>query len=362
MKKIGMILIVFIMSLLSPTYNNGETKQNKEESYFKAIKTARYWTSPIIRPENIKNLAQSDLLIVDVENMFNNYNYLVQIKKLNPNLKLICYTNPMEIWMIKYNNRPWQNSVIDEITNHRSEWILRKGEKYDRSLVRFWPNMIMLNFSTACPREKWQRYYSWMARKLNHEVLSDTIWDGYFMDNCTSNISWVSPGKIDINNNREADNDQRIDKSWEIGVKRFLRRIRRSNGQDFIIIGNKGDHYFLDIVDGKKFENFPNPWLGDTWADGFKQSIDNAKKTGKYTIFSINSNEVEFGLASALLLDNVYLAIGQDNDQIYHEFMVDLGKPLGSYQRIGDKYFRHFEKGKVIVYPLKRRGEIRANL
>ena len=168
----------------------------------------------------------------------------------------------------------------------------------------------MLNLSTACPREGWRRYYSWMARKLNREVLSDTIWDGYFMDNCTPNISWVSPGNIDINNDGQPNLDERIDKSWEKGVRRFLRRIRRSNNDDFIIIGNKGDHYYLDIVDGKMFENFPNAWLGDEWAEGFEQSIENAKKTGAYTIFSINSGEVEFGLASALLLDNVYLAIG----------------------------------------------------
>ncbi len=220
----------------------------------------------------------------------------------------------------------------------------------------------MINLSTACPRENWHRYYSWYARKLNSEVLSDTIWDGYFMDNCSPNISWVSPNRIDINNDGKADNDQRIDMSWEKGVKRFLRRIRRSNGPDFIIIGNKGDIAYLNLLDGKMFENFPNKWLGDKWADGFAKSISNAEKTGDYTILSINSSEIEFGLASALLLDNIYLAIGQDNDQIHYQLMIDLGESLGPYQREGDIYYRQFEKGKVLVYPLQRKGEIRATL
>lgn len=361
MKKIGIILIAFIISLFSS--NNEQERINKQDQFFPAIKTARYWTSPIIRAENVKSLAKTDLLIVDVENMFNNYNYLVQIKELNPNLKLICYTNPMEIWKTKYNNRPWQNSIINEITNNRQKWILRQtNNEGQRFLVNFWPNMIILNLSTACPKESWRRYYSWYTIKLNREVLSDTIWDGYFMDNCSPNISWVSPGKIDINNDGQADNNQRVDMSWERGVKRFLRRIRRNNSNDFIIIGNKGDHAYLNLVDGKMFENFPNNWLGDTWTNGFAQSIKNAEKTGDYSIFSINSNEVEFGLASALLLDNVYLAIGQDNDQIYYEFMIELGKPLGPYQKVASQYIRHFEKGTVIVYPLERRGEIRAIL
>ncbi len=360
MKKLGVILILMIFSI--EISNEEEFVEKTNDSFFPANQTARYWTSPIIRAENIKNLAQSDLLIVDVENMFNNYNYLVQIKKLNPDLKLLCYTNPMEIWTTRYDNRPWQNSVIDEIVNNRQSWILRQTSNGERSLVTFWPGMIIINMSVNCPRENWRRYYSWMARKLNREVLNDTIWDGYFMDNATSNISWVSPDNIDINNNGQADDNYRIDLSWEKGVERFLKKIRRSNGDDFIIIGNKGDHYFLDIVNGKMFENFPNPWLGDTWADGFKQSIDNAKKTGEFTIFSINSNEIEFGLASALLLDNVYLAIGQDDDQVYNEFMIDLGKALGPYQRESDKYIRYFKKGKVIVYPLLRKGEIRAKL
>lgn len=357
MKKLVYLIFVLVLSIFSiKTENKAEERVSGQ--YWPAIKTARYWTSPIIREYQIKYLAETDILIVDVENMFNNYSYLKRIKELNPDLILLCYTNPMEIWVTKYSNRPWQNSVIQEIVDNRQDWLLKKNTKQGRDFTTFWPNMVMINMSASCPRINWRRYSSWMARKLNREVLSDSIWDGYFMDNATPNISWVAPSSIDINNNGQADDDQYIDRSWEKGVRRFLRRIRRANGNDFIIIGNKGDHSFLDILDGKMFENFPNNWLGDTWANGFKQSINNAKNGLEKNIFTINPSEAKFGLTSALLLDNIYLALGQDFYYSPEILSIDLGDPLDKYQREGDIFFREFQKGKVYVFPLERRGEI----
>ncbi len=137
MKKLFLVLIVLILGLFGISINDSPSSKKNQKSLFPNIKSARYWTSPIIRSENISNLAQTDLLIVDVENMFNNYEYLINIKKLNPNLKLICYTNPMEVWTTKYDNRPWQNSVIDEIVNNRPKWLLRQTNKQERSLVTF---------------------------------------------------------------------------------------------------------------------------------------------------------------------------------------------------------------------------------
>jgi len=264
MRRKVLYIVVILFSLFSckQTEKNGkQAEKNEVESFFPAIKTARHWTSPVINEDQVEKLAQADILTVDLENMFNNYHHLVKIKQLNPNLKLICYSNPMEIWTINYSSRPWQNKVIEEIINNRQKWLLRNDS--GKSLT-FWPNMVMLNMSRSCPLIGFERYSAWMARKLNKEVLSDSIWDGYFMDNATPNIAWVAPGTIDINNNGRADEDSRVDMSWKKGVKHFLKIIHRANDDDFIIIGNKGDHSFLDITDGKMFENFPNPWLGDT--------------------------------------------------------------------------------------------------
>ncbi len=372
-RKTSFLIFVFLAILAAITFIWSECKTSKLTAPTTSLRIsspdrlpiARYWTSPFIWPHQVAYLAKTDILIVDVENMFNNYHSLVEIKRLNPDIKLLCYSNPMEIWTTIYNSRPWQNQIINEITNNRSQWLLTTIKDGQVNYSVFWTGMVMLNMSDHCPKIDGETYSTWMAKKLNAEILSDTIWDGYFMDNGTPNISWVAPNTMDINYDGQANSDQAVDDSWNKGVTDFLKIIRRKN-KDFIIITNKGDLSFLfnfrrrPLVDGKMFENFPNNWLGDKWADGWKQSMDNAKHTGNYTIFLVNRRDLMFGITSALLLDNVYLAVGQDDAGYFPELTHNLGKPLGEYYASEDNkvYYREFERGQIIVTPEERDGKI----
>lgn len=343
-----------------------------------ALKTAAYWTHPIMSQKDALSLAKHDIVIVDLENKFNNRNTLLYLKRLNPNVKILAYSNPMEIYAKLHNTKPWQNQVINYITKMRTSWMLMtvgslNGVVYG-NYARYYPGMLMLNMSEVCPEIEGQKYYEWMADKLIREVLSDPIFNGYFEDNGTWNVSWMYLDhleKIDIDYDGRAEKDAYIDKQWERGQTHFLKKIkkygkkrtrqlRRSfpDEDDFIIITNKGDLSFLDKVDGKFFEKFPNDYLGDKWAGGWLQCIQNAEKTGPYTIFHVERDNIDLGIASSLLLDNVYLAIGQDVAGYFPELDVPSGPPSGPFRKNGEIYERDFKNFKIKVYPLERRGEI----
>jgi len=152
--------------------------------------------------------------------------------------------------------------------------------------------------------------------------------------------------KIDINDDGKLDYDYFMDKAWKQGVENYLSIIQRKLDslarvtttvkEDFLIITNKGDTNLLQFVDGKFFENFPNDYLGDKWANGWQQCLDNARLTGPFTVFQVDRASIDFGLASSLLLDNIYLAISQDDAGIFPQFYLDLGNPVGPAQKNRD--------------------------
>ncbi|QQG52835.1 MAG: hypothetical protein HY931_01195 [Candidatus Falkowbacteria bacterium] len=373
-KKITLLFIFLAFFLLSSFALTGQTR-GQVSPY--PVKSTAYWTKPTLSLSEAQSLARHDFLIVDLENKFNNYQVLQALKEMNPKLKLLAYSNPMEIHLIKYGDRPWQNRIIDEIVTTRTAWLLKtiapinyegfiatwvakimgdpdRKEDY----AKFWSGMLMLNMSATCPRIDGQNYEEWMAQKLNREVLNDPIWDGYFQDNGTGNISWTHPGQIDIDGNQEADNDALVDKNWKEGMTNFILQIKKAKPAQFIIITNKGSLDFLNITSGKWFENFPNDYLGEKWANGWRQCFENAKKMGPYTVFQGNRSNVNFVLATTLLLDNVYLAISQDDSGIFPELEIETGRPLGRYENKNGIYYREYEKVSVMVDPLKQVGKI----
>lgn len=374
-RKALLFLVILTSLLFCHLLLTGKNNQASFKPY--AIKGATYWTKPTLSLNEVQNLAKYRLVVVDLENKFNNYQSLVALKQLNPDLKLLCYSNPMEIFTMRYNDRPWQNKVIDEIVHHRQAWLLktitpikREGfikywlakifgdPDYQEGYAKFWNGMLMLNMSATCPRINGQTYQEWMSAKLNREILSDPIWDGYFQDNGTGNISWTQPKIIDINGDQKADDDVQVDINWKKGMSDFLNNIRRGHQPNFIIVTNKGSLDFLNTTNGKWFENFPNDYLGDKWAKGWRQCLHNAEKMGNYTIFQGNRANIAFVSASALLLDNVYVAVSQDDSGLFPELEIQTGKPLGKYENRGGIYYREYEKVLVTVDPLKEIGLI----
>jgi len=320
------------------------------------IKAAAYWTSPVMDDKDAKRLSLYKIIIVDGENLVNNPDKLIIIKKLNSNAKLICYFNPMELFYPIAIDRPTQSRMTKDILQNYPEWLLKTSK--DENVI-FFPGMIMLNLSTNCPQINGETCGEYLARK-NLETLNDSIWDGSFNDNGGGIIDFVN-SNIDSNNDQIADNPDSLNMAWSKGMHHYLSLIKKGMRKNTLLLANKGSLDFLEILDGRMLERFPNNYLGGKKDFGWHQSMINAQKTGNYTIFEIDSKDLMFGLASALLTDNVYVAIGQDNATFHPELNFDLGKPLSPAQKIGSVYVRFYERGKVEVFPSLRKGIITLN-
>lgn len=337
-----MLKKVLICFLLTASFSIGQ------------IKPVSYWTSPTMSQEEAKKLSKFSLVIADLDNIFNNLESLKTIKRLNPSLKLICYSNPMEIFDPLVSNRPRQNAWSEEIKFKYSDWLLetKSGKK-----AVFFPGMRMLNMSSSCKVINGQKYNEWMANLLVTEVLSVTdtvtgrrIWDGYFMDNCSPTMSWVSnEDLIDIG---PENIPELIDKSWSEGNREFLSIIRQAMGKNFILIGNKGVTDYRDLLDGRMFEWFPNDYIGAKLDGGWWQSMANAAQTGPYTIFLVSPKDLDFGILSSQMLDNVYVGVGNNSLRWYKQFDQDLGEH-------GEIIIlKKFSKKCILITPAEKSAEI----
>ena len=342
-KRIILIFAFVLIVILTTAQENQEY----------LIKSANYWTSPTMTDNDARSLSLYKIVIVDGENLINNPERLRMIKRLNCNIKLLSYQNPMEIFNPMTNFRPIQSEIAQEIFQNYPEWLLKNSSGKN---VIFFPGMIMLNLSTNCPKIGGINCSEYLAAK-QLDILQDQIWDGSFLDNGGKNISWVD-STIDSNNDHLADNPDSLNQAWSDGVYYYLSLIKTGMRKNMLLIANKGSLDFLEILDGRMFEKFPNNYLGGKKDHGWHKCMLNAQKTGLYTIFLVEPKDLMFGVASALLSDNVYIAVGQDNPKYHPELNIDLGKALSPAQKVDSSYFRLFEKGKVEVFPSIKKGII----
>jgi len=316
------------------------------------IKTAVYWTAPTMSAEDASKLKKDQLVIVDYENIANNWQHTKKIKSVKT--KLVIYSNHMEIWSSgQVPDRPMANKLWYQLPKE-----YRLKNKNGKAAI-FWQDMEMMNITRNCPKingKNYNEYYrEWLLKNALPDSLNHYI-DGYFQDNGNSTVSWIDSG-IDSDNNGEADNPRVLDAAWQSGMIDFLTTIRKAKGDNFIIITNKGEKNLFFLNDGVMFEKFPNDYLGDKRAGGWYKCMEIAEVAGPYTIFQVDWENLEFGIASSLLLDNVYIAVGQ-NLQIPEQYRVPTGKPLGEQYKKGDLYCRDYELVTIEVNPVKKTGRL----
>ncbi len=313
-------------------------------------KYATYWLAPTMTENMAEKLSRDSLLIIDYENLVNNHKTIEEIKRLNPRIKILIYSNSMETWDKGMNDRPWVNNLRTQMP---AAFFLKQA---NGKPVVFWPGMTMMNMSSNCPRVNGKNYNEYYAEWLLENPLSDPLADGSFSDNGTSSASFINR-LIDSDNNHLADSPSALDVAWKTGMTEFLKLIRKAKGKDFIIVTNKGEKGFFFLTNGAMFEKFPNNYLGSTRAGGWYQCMENARHAGPYAIFQVDYKNLEFGLASSLLLDNVYIAAGH-NMPVPETFRIATGKPLGNMYKKGSLYCRDYELVRVEVSPENKTGRL----
>jgi len=310
------------------------------------IGSAIYWTQPTISEEEVQIIGRHDLAIVDLENLFNNSDNLYRIKKINPQIKVLCYVNFFEIWQQPLPpDRPFGSKLTETIATQFNEWFLVRP---DGQPVIYWPGMQTLNLSDLCPQKDGYSYNHYLQDILLENVLNDKVWDGLFLDNLFNRVSWL--GSLDLNRDNQEDDSRTCDYHWYLGVRDFLTGIRQAKGRKFIVIGNHLSLYYGDLVDGRFLENFP------TEDYCWEEAISIAGEL-PLAIFQGKGPNVDLAFSSSLLLDNnVYFCLGQ-NVGVPDSLLLRLNnfKKLPAQKR-GSVIYKKINDQQVDVYE-RRLGE-----
>ncbi len=360
-KFFGTLLIIFLLA--GPLFSQAAVLKSTYP------RLANYFLKWEISNEEAEELAQWDLLILDMEVQENSPGQLEKIRELNPNVIILAYITSQEI----FNNVNSYDKVSlrQRLANRIIEgWWLKdaSGQK-----ISNWTGTSMLNLSSkAQTNSSGDRFNDYLPKFVAQEIQSTGLWDGVFYDNTWGDISWLNNGDLDLNNDGRVDTKSVADSLWSAGFKKMLESTRKLTGDDFIIVGN-GRVYdgYQAILNGMIFEDFPSAWEADgTWTGSMNSYLD-IPLLNHYPNISIinvidknqeNYRHFRFGLVSTLLGEGFYsFDYGISNHGQtwwYDEYDVNLGpaesKPYNLLKKNSTKlepglWRRDFKYASVIL-------------
>ncbi len=352
------------MSFFVPLNNNSQVIAQVD--YPRLVNYYLEWS---LSPDEARDLAKWDLLILDMEVQENSPQAIKQIRNYNPDIKILAYITSQEI--IDYSQQRFQAnaSLRAKLYNQIDEsWWLRD---YQGNKVSFWQGTKMLNMTsgagTSFRGEKWNEF---LPRFVNQEILSTGLWDGVFYDNTWGDISWHNNANIDVNNNKIRTSNTYMDRAWNEGTKEML-RISRNLNPEAIIMGNgKVFFEYQNYLNGMMLEDFPSDWEnGGTWSGSMQtymrlQDYNKNPQTPVILAFKDENKpyqKMRYSLASTLM-ENGYFGYNksiykQGELWFYDEYEFSLGQPKSqannllsssSHMQAG-LWRRDFEEGVAIL-------------
>lgn len=284
----------------------------------------------------VEELVKYDILIIDPENQFYSLENLQEIKKINPEIKILAYFSISDIM-------PHESS-LDEGTIKKemlgtivpSGWILKDASGNNK---QWWDDYYILNVTAEAPLYNGERWQNYLPKIIKQKLGKyPKIWDGVMFDNLWEGVSWL--GETDLNNDGVADDTAWAESAWQAGIKKILKQTRKKMGKDFIITGNGGVLY-LEKTDGVLLEHFPDRTIYGDWTDALTQYALISQDAPYPLINSNNQNSDEidyqnfrYGLASALLYDGYFNYdrgdASHDENWWFDEYSTALGAAVSS--------------------------------
>lgn len=305
-----------------------------------------YFKYSIDSDEEARELAERDVILLELNNESTSRNKLELIKEINPDIILLAYVSMADI-------RPDASELpegtyrryIGEALDENPGWIMKKANGDN---AEWWPTYRIFNVTNKAPKNSTgKRFNDYYPRFLRDAVIKDPLWDGIFFDNVWEGVSFVS-ADIDTNSDGKKESVAKMNKQWRKGVQKILKKTRKyakKNHKDFIITGNGGVGYYK-YLNGVAFEHFPNRTAYGSWTGTMKQydfilknarenpekvvvTNTNVNNTGKRT----NYKKFRFGLTSSLLGNGIHSHDNgdQSHSEIWHydEYDAFLGNPIG---------------------------------
>lgn len=267
--------------------------------------------------------------------------------------------------------KPFQN----QIANLEGDYCLIKNQHPDWLLKDINGNLIQYDHSDYVFMDpgnaEWQAYY---LEKITG-FQKDPGWKGLFLDNVDGGLGRFEKMHLLLGNYSDG-------QSYQTAIRSFLQYLFDNyfSASEKVLYANipyleDNNVWFeyLEYLDGGMLEAFAADWntgylSTDTWL-GQLELAEKTQAQGKTVILVTQGNindtqRMQFGLASFLLINNGQAYFRYSNDEAYRDlwwfaqYELDLGQPVGHRYQNGDVWQRDFENGSVIVNPENHSSEI----
>lgn len=332
-------------------------------------RTANYYLMARMDMSMVEPLAKYDVLVLGLENAFNNREVLDAIRAKHPDVKMFFYVQSNEYPYGGYQNNeapggPW-HQLLASLDTTRDFLFDPTGKP-----AQFWPGTRSYNLTNPG-----------VVRKLDQWVQQQYLyypWDGEFHDNIwPHDMTWYCSGNIDADLNGVKDDPQAFSQAWIRNLSWYgqLRRSHIPPGK--IMMGNIGgdtgtDHSFWSgSANGRMFEGFPNTLSLPVLSTAYLDASIPWQRPG-YTIVHCEANEdevdkVRFGWFFTLLGNGAFAVdhgpnSGPNGDTGWHDqlrwypefYERDYGTPVAAAFRDGTSrvWIREYTRGLVTWNPM----------
>lgn len=329
-----------------------------------APKLINFWLGWELTDQNVRELAKWDVVVLDMDQQSRNADNIRQLKRLNPNIKILAYISSGSIAAARFVQEP--DTVGYKLAHSLPEgWFMHRGNER----VSHWSGAWLMNISEDAPRDSaGRRWLDFLPQFIEREMMTSGLWSGVFLDDALIGPTWFVGGGLDMNGDGRADDDAAVNASWQRGWVRMAAEARRRLGSDAVLMGNGAIDY-APYVNGILFENFPR--YG--WVRGFREYQTSYHYNQKPSVTAINSNAnnvnnpadyraMRLGLGSSMLANGYYSFDYGDKNHgqtwWYDEYDAALGAPTGPPTLIDPAgqsgilegvWWREYEHGAVVV-------------
>ncbi len=316
-----------------------------------------------IKDADMATLSQWDLVILDMDIGWQFPDKIRQLRKQNPNIKIIAYVSAGELADARATGHP--TSPGYKLAQRAPEAFYMHGSRGQR--LSWWPGAKLMNATDLGPTVNGGRWNTVLPQFVHDELMSTGLWDGVFLDAAYSDVVSFFGKDIDPDGNGTADAAAQVNTAWQAGMSKLLTNMRTAVGPQRLIMVNSSDVY-ASQVNGVLFENFPRYGWGVPWK-AFRVALGK-NISPAITAFNTNTNNQEqqtnyrlmrFGLTSALLANGFYSFDAGDRGHArtwwYDEYDATLGTPRSTPRAVqggggtnaAGVWMREYEQGLVVV-------------
>ncbi len=336
-----------------------------------APKLINFFLGYEIKPDDPAKLAKWDIVVLDMDQTYQFPERLREIKRINPNTKLLAYVNSSEVSEARF--RGGEGSPGKKMANRIPEaWFLARP---DASRIQWWAGNWIMNASDRCPIVNGQRWNQFLGGYIRDEIMTQGVWDGVFLDAAYGEVTPFSGTNIDIDRNGIKDDAKTVDQSWRKGMTDLIKGVRAANPN--ILIMNNSSAAYAEFTNGTLFENFPR----GGWAWPFSELRTALTKNAAPKISAINTNTnnqerqndyrwMRYGFTSALVADSYFSFdagdAGHHRTWWYDEYEAPIGTPRAAAKVVRGPtvgavpavWAREYTRGYALVNATKKAEEI----